>query len=205
MPSAFGDRGYTQSPVSYNGNQALPAMRNDSMRSDHIRNDSMRSMTSDPHGRAAPRAEVGARSYTPGGAPSMGRQTPFAEMGTGGRSSPAPSLGRQTPFAEMGTGGRSSPAPGGYQPYNPQGSAQPPQQYRNMTEPGLLRGPQGGDGYSGGGIPLPSPMRSATGGFAVSGRGTPEGISRLASPAPYNTNANGRGSPMGPPNPQYRR
>jgi hypothetical protein len=225
MPSAMGDRGYTESPVSYASPQGPPHLRSDSM-------------SSDAYGRPVPRvAELSGRANTPMGpgyAPSVGRRTPFGEMGAGGRSSPAPGSdygrnspspyqgangnspapyqganGRNSPAPYQGANGRNSPAPSQFQAYNPSQRAAsnaspapyqngPPQQYRNMTDPGQQRGPEY---YGNGEVPMPSPMRSFTG---VSGRGTPQGdIARLASPAPYVNNANGR-SPMGSPL-NYRR
>jgi hypothetical protein len=196
MPSAMGDRGYTQSPVSYSENQRSPPV--------------------DSYGRPMPRAigELGGRSNTPAGpAPSMGRRTPF----DAGRSSPAPGpgsdYGRNSPAPGRGPSSPMAPPNGGYQSYNPnQRSAStapypnsgPPPQQRNMTDPG--RAPPSGD-YFGNGPPLPSPQRAATGltggftpssqraGSGGSGYSGIQGPARLASPAPYVNNANGRGSP----------
>ena len=165
MPSAMGDRGYTQSPVSYDGQ-------------------SPRSAT-DAYGRPIPRAVGELRSNTPMGAPSMGRRTPFDQNYPGGRQSPAPGLGSEY--------GRNSPAPsnrgpispiGGYQPYTPQGGPSslrsastaptsnpgPGPQYRNVTDPGPRGPPAGGDYFAG--APMPMPQRPGT---AQSGRGTPNG------------------------------
>jgi hypothetical protein len=188
MQSAMGDRGYTQSPISYSDNQRPPpALRNDSV---------------DQYGRPNPRDF---RSNTPSGPPpSMGRRTPYEQSD---RPSPAPSSDY----------GRSSPAPpqaGGYQPYNPNtsqrsASAAPypnpnvsPPQHPIITDP---------NDYFG--APLPSPQRAATGmsgsytpngragsgglGYTGSeqGQGQRQGPARLASPAPYVNNMNGRGSP----------
>lgn len=213
MPSAFGDRGYTESPVSYN-NQGPPNMRNDSMRNDPMRNDSMRndSMRSNYVDPRMADFAGGPRSNTPlghGSAPSLGRRTPFVEMGAGGRQSPAPF---QAPY-QGSENGRSSPAPSlrsqapsAYQSYNPSQQrapsnpmpapyTSPPQQQRNMTDPGGL------NYFNGGGGPMPAPARSATGMTAR----IPD-MARLASPAPYNNNSNGVASPMGPPmNGGYRR
>ncbi|KAH8590558.1 hypothetical protein B0O99DRAFT_301330 [Bisporella sp. PMI_857] len=183
MPTAMGDRGYTQSPVSYDSGSP----------STHIRDGS-----TDSYGRPMPRAIGELRSNTPSGpAPSMGRRTPapYNEY-PNGRSSPAPSsnYGATSPTSNAGgpsirSASNASPAP----------FQQP--QYRNMTDPGM-RPAQGGDYFGGG------PARPGT---AMNGRGTPNGepsgISRLASPAPYINNMNGRGSPAFTPAPPggYRR
>lgn len=199
MLSAMGDRGYTQSPVSYTDNQQSPsAMRTDSV---------------DSYGRPMPRAigDLGGRSNTPSGPPpSMGRRTPYDQY-SNGRSSPAPGseYGRNSPAPNRGPISPSAPSNGEYQAYNPaqrSASAAPypysgPPPQRNMTDPGII--PPSGDYFSNG-PPLPSPQRSATG---MTGRYTPNaragsggsgysaGPPRLASPAPYMNNANGRGSP----------
>jgi hypothetical protein len=204
MPSAMGDRGYTQSPVSYTDSQRSP------------------SSATDPYGRPIPRAVGDLRSNTPQGPPpSMGRRTPFD---AGGRASPAPSsdYGRSSPAPQRGPPseyGRSSPAPQQlpsptnsnrpYVPYNPnqnqrsasaaQGASYSPgpgQQFRNMTDPGM-RPPQSSQSDY---VPMPSPQRSMTGMNNPpmnNGRGTPTGPQRLASPAPYVNHVNGRGSPQG--------
>ena len=189
MPSAMGDRGYSQSPVSYD-NQSPSA---------HMRDGS-----SDSYGRPFPRAVGDLRSNTPAGpAPSMGRRTPGApyDAYSNGRSSPAPSsaYGEGPPggFAAYNPGQRSasnaSPAP--YQ----QG---PAQSYRSITDPSP-RPVQGGD-YFGGSTAPQLPLAAG-----MNGRGSPTdgGIARLASPAPYVNNANGRGTPgFGPlPPGGYRR
>jgi len=180
MPSAMGDRGYTQSPVSYNQDNRSPsAMRNDSMDS--------------TYNRPMPRAigDLSGRSNTPvGPPPSMDRRTPFDNNG---RSSPAPGseYGRNSPTPPA----RGPNSPINYQAYNPSqlsassaapapypSSNQPP--YRNMTDPGRA-GPPRDDYFN---QPMPSPQRSATGGPG-------QGLQRLASPAPYVNNANGRSSP----------
>ena len=196
MPSAMGDRGYTESPVSYT--------------------DSPSSAT-DPFGRPMPRAVGDLRSNTPMGAPSIGRRTPFDPNYLGGRQSPAPGppsdYGRNSP-APSNRGPASPISNGGYQPYNPSNNPSnlrsasnaspvpsnpgPGNQYRNMTDPGP-RGPPNGDYFSD--APIPMPQRPGT---ANSGRGTPngsrvgsgEGPARLASPAPYQNGVSGRGSPM---------
>lgn len=200
MPSAMGDRGYTQSPVSYT-DRSPSAMRNDSI---------------DSYGRPMPRQDFGGRN-TPTGPPGPPRRF---DQYSQGRSSPAPGseFGRNSPAPMTPTNG------GGYQPYNtnqrsastapyPNNSQPMPQQQRNMTDPGFA--PPSSDYFSN--QPLPSPQRSATG---MTGRYTPngrngsggsgfsEGPARLASPAPYVNNANGRGSPAfgpGPPQGGYRR
>lgn len=188
------DRGYTQSPAPYS--------------TDHIRNGS-----ADSYDSPTARAIADMRSNTPAGpAPSLGRRTPF-EQYPHGRSSPAPD-------SEYG---RASPAPGsngGYQAYNPNANPNPaqrsattapyqgqgpPQQYRSVTDPGRPV-PQGD--YFSNGPPLPSPQRTATGfsPYYPNGRqGTGDlassggGPARLASPALYLGNANGRSpSAFGP-------
>ncbi|KAG9233306.1 hypothetical protein BJ875DRAFT_50802 [Amylocarpus encephaloides] len=116
MPSAFGDRAFTESPVSYTDSRSnTPGAP--------IRQESV-----DSYGRPVPRAINDLRSNTP-----MGRRTPYDPMT--GRSSPAPPMN-----------GRNSPAPGGYEPFNPNirsASAAPPSNMiggpgpqKNMTEPG---------------------------------------------------------------------
>ena len=205
MPSAMGDRGYTQSPISYTDNQSSP------------------SSATDPYGRPMPRAVGDLRSNTPMGAPSMGRRTPFDPY-PNGRQSPAPGsssdYGRNSP-ALSNRGPASPTSNGGYQAYNPQGAPSnlrsastaptsnpgPGPQYRNMTDPGSRGPPQGGDYFAN--APMPMPQRPGT---AQSGRGTPngsrvgsgEGPARLASPAPYQNGVSGRGSPMlGPGSPAF--
>jgi len=253
MPSAMGDRGYTQSPVSYTdiGSQRSPS----AIRQDPI----------DPYNRPMP----GGNPSIPGVA-SMGRRTPFDPYSPDGRSSPAPGPGVEY--------GRSSPAPGlsgppapqfpsngnsnyvaygpeqrsiSAAPYNPNqrstsaspynmdqrsASAAPynsnqrstpaavpsyasgqGQQFRNMTDPSFRALPSASNG---------PPLNPQMGAMGMSsspvngGRGTPngsrerEGPARLASPAPYVNNLNGRGSPqeygpsqgglMGAPRAPYR-
>ena len=212
MPSAGGDRGYTQSPVSYTDSRS-PQSPPTPM---------------DSYGRPMPRAIGDLRSNTPlGPSPSMGSRTPFDPYSPGARSSPAPSI----PSADYG---RSSPAPGlsatrsppptnnpsGYTAYNPSqrptpsstpsNASGPGQQFRSMTDPAGRPPPT--DYFSSG-----PPQRSATG-FSESGMNGPRpspNIARLASPAPYVNNFNGRGSPQGynnggsnspsPPRDPYRR
>jgi hypothetical protein len=201
MPSAMGDRGYTESPVSYadGGNPRGPPMPMDS------------------YGGPGPRAIGDLRSNTPGGpAPSIDPRSQFDGYSTGSRSSPAPSgpgssYGRSSPPASLLPGLSRSPPPTngsstGYVAYNPnQRSASaatpsyppgPGQQSRSMTDP-AARGPPS-DYFSSG------PQRSATdlGDGAMDGaRRNPnitrvrDGPARLASPAPYVNNVNGRGSP----------
>lgn len=196
IPSAFSDREYTQSPVSYDSQS-------------QGRFDNMSNPGSGYGRPPLPRAVGDLRSNTPSGPPpSMGRRTPASPYDYPGNPSPAPS----------GPYSRSPPSSGGYQAYNPPqrsatNVAPPPsqqgasQQYRNMTDPGA-RPPSAEDYFSA--VPMPAPARSAT---AMSGsnnglgpgRATPisDRIARLASPAPYNNNMNGRGSPAftpGPPN-----
>lgn len=201
MPSAMGDRGYTQSPVSYSENN-LPPLRSD---------------TADPYAR---RPVGDYRSNTPlGPAPSMGRRTPF-DQNQQGRSSPAlaSDYGRASPAPSQ------APSNGGYQAYNPNttsnlnpnpaqrsASTAPAQyqgqqqQYRNMTDPGGYSANNGdyfSNGPSGG---IPSPRRAATGmgprygsDEGMGGGAGGGGPARLASPAPYVNQANGRspGSPQ---------
>jgi len=200
MPTAIGDRGYTQSPASFEGRSTPQLQRQDTM---------------DQYGRPMPRAigELQGRSNTPAGpAPSMGRRTPF-DPAMNGRSSPAPA-------SEYGNG-RNSPAPsnGGYQAYQPytqnqnqnqqrsasaaptsQPQAQSQQvfemsstpspssvsqfgQFRNLTDPGMRPPPTRGataDFYgarnNGMGNELPSPVRSATAGPMMGRPGTPQGM-----------------------------
>lgn len=186
MPSAMGDRGYTASPVSYDNGSP------------------MNSSPMDQYGRPLPRAVGELRSNTPAGpAPSMGRRTPF-DQGHGSN----PSQGSLDNF------GRNSPAPtsAGYQPYNPSVRSASPgpgtpsfpnnaPQYRNMTDPGQ-RGPPQADYFNG--VPqIPRPgTAQQVGPHGVAGSvGPSNGISRLASPAPYNQSP----SFMGPGAPSYRR
>ena len=204
MPTAMADRGYTQSPVSYNDNR------------------SPRSQPSmDNFGRPMPRAVDDLRSNSMS---SQGRRTPF-EQPYGGRSSPAPGsdYGRSSPAPSQNQSrGPTSPTntTGGYQPYNshPPRSASssspnnpnfPPRQpqYRNMTDPGP-RGPPEGDYFGNANAP-PMP-RPGTGQSNRSGAGSGSGpsIARLASPAPYNgggTQSPGFGGPGGMGSPMYRR
>lgn len=201
MPSAMGDRGYTESPVSYTDNNQSPQS------------------ATDPYGRPMPRAVGDLRSNTPMGAPSMGRRTPFDPNYPNGRQSPAPGpnsdYGRNSPAPS--NRGPASPTAGGYQPYNPQGAPSnlrsastaptsnpgPGPQYRNMTDPGPRGPPAGGDYFAN--APMPMPQRPGT---AQSGRGTPNGSRvgsgdgpvRLASPAPYQ---NGGSPAFGPGSPAF--
>jgi hypothetical protein len=229
MPSVMGDRGYTQSPVSYSdvtGSQRGPS--------------TMRQDTIDSYGNPLQRAagDFNPRSNTPQGPPpSMGRRTPFDPNYPGARSSPAPvsEYGRNSPAPSN----RGPPGPtNGYQPYKPNPpanlsnlrttssaspapsassvySAQLPIQHRNLTDPGS-RGPSAGGDYfsqSGPSIPVPQiPGTPASGrgaqngqrlGSGGSGYGQSEGPPRLASPAPYINNGNGMASPAG--GPSYRR
>ena len=212
MPSAMGDRGYTQSPVSYS-DRSPSAMGNNNS-------------PPDQYGRPFPRQVA---ELSTGGRSSPAPPRPFNQHVNG--SSPAPSdyLPPARPFNQNPNGrfspapsdyGRNSPAPmnGGYQSFNPtqrSASAAPyppnnnqfPPQQRNMTAP--VVGPSGD--YFSQAPSLPEPQRSASGG--MTGRYTPngrsgsggsgysEGPTRLASPAPYVNNANGRGSPAFTPNP----
>lgn len=178
MPSAIGDRGYTQSPVSYTDGRGTP----------------MSQSSVDTFGRPVPRAVNDLRSNTPmGPAPSMGRRTPF-DPNTG-RSSPAPSE-----YA------RGSPAPGPngtYQSFNHNmnpnmrsASAAPtsnpgygPGPQRNMTAPVDYFGNAG-------------PQRPGTSNSQMNA--VPQ-INRLASPAPYNNGGSPGFGPMGANSPGYRR
>ncbi len=168
MPSAMGDRGYTQSPVSYTDDSQSP------------------SSATDPHGRTIPRAGGEFGSNTFNGAPSTGRRTPFDPNYHAGPPSPAPGTasdyGRNSPG--LSSRGAHSPTAGGvYQPYNSRNAPSNVRsastapfpnpafvpQYRNMTDPGS-RGPHpGGDYFTGG--PTPMPQRPGT---AQSGRITPK-------------------------------
>jgi len=186
MPSAMGDRGYTQSPVSYN-------------------EQSPQSST-DPYGRAVPRAVEDLRSNTPIGAPSMGRRTPFDQNLLNGRQSPAPGpgseYGRNSPA--LSYRGPTPPADP-YQPFFPQGApssrsastAPTPNQnrgpqYRNMTDPGPRGSHPSNDYFAN--APRPMPQVPGT---AQSGRGTPNGER-----APAQNGVFGRGGPaFGPGNP----
>jgi hypothetical protein len=187
MPSGLSDRGYTQSPSSYTdgGSQRSPAPIS-------------------PYGRPPFRGIGDPRSNTPNGpAPSMGPRTPFEAYSPGGRSSPAPG----GPGSNYGRTSPPSPTNSGtsYTAYNPsQRSAStapstnfagPGQQFRNMTDP-VMRAPSTQQ--------PPGPQRSATGMTPMNGgRGTPNGYgradgpARLASPAPYVNNMNGRVTPQG--------
>lgn len=204
MPSAMGDRGYTQSPVSYNDPPSPQS-------------------AIDPYSRPKPRAVGGLRSNTPMAAPSTDRRTPFEPNYPGGWQSPAldPSsdYGRNSP-APSNRGITSPTSNGGYRAFNPQGppsnlrriSNAPPSnpatggpQYRNVTDPGLRGPPPGGDYFANSPM-LPRPGTAQSG----SGRGTPSGgprigngevPARLASPAPYQNGLSGRGSPMFGPGP----
>ena len=179
MPSAMGDRGYTQSPVSYTENQSPQS-------------------ATDPN-RPNPRPAGDFRSNTPMGAPSMGRRTPFDQGYPNGRQSPAPGLGsnygRNSPAPS--NRGPASPTAGGYQTQNPRGAPSglrsastaptmnqgPGPQYRNVTDPGPRGAPAGGNYFSN--APTPTPQRPS------------EGPVRLASPAPYQNDISGRGNPYG--------
>jgi len=194
MPSAMGDRGYTQSPVQYDSQTSFdnrgPAAP-------------IRDASIDSYGRPLPRAVGDLRSINPSGpAPSQGQRTPGAPYDNYGRSSPAPGRNYNP--------GPASPTNGGFQNNGPRSVSNaspapyhqgpPQQQYRNMTDPGVRPAPAG-DYFNG--SQMPAPPRSATG---LGGRGTPNSdraaIARLASPAPYMNNMNGRGSPAfypGPP------
>ncbi|RDL36960.1 Uncharacterized protein BP5553_04393 [Venustampulla echinocandica] len=197
MPSAFSDRGYTQSPVSYTEGRNTPAASLSNSQG-----------SVDGYGRPMPRAVGELRSNTPlGPAPSMGRRTPFDPNVAPGRSSPAPgsNYGRNSPAPNRDNIG---PTNGGYQSFNPgMRSAStapasnsmlgpgPPQ--RNATDPSS-RG-HSGDGYYGNS----GPQRPGT---AQSGRGNVGNqIARLASPAPYNNGGSPGPSPMGFNSPGYRR
>lgn len=200
MPSATGDRGYTQSPVSYDNRSPSTAPR------------SQPSM--DSYGRPMPRAIDDLRSNTPtSSAPSI-RRAPFEQNYAGGRSSPAPGsvsdYGRNSPAPSRGP---TSPTSGGYQPYNPNNrsassAASNPNfssnrpQYRNMTDPGPRGPPEGGDYFAG----APSMPRPGTGQSNRSGAGSGSGLSiaRLASPAPYNGGST-QSPAFGPGSPAYRR
>jgi len=205
MPSAMGDRGYTQSPVSYTDNRSPSAPRSQA--------------GMDSYSRPMPRQIDDLRSNTPSGpAPSMGRRTPFDQNYQGGRSSPAPGsdYGRNSPAPSRGP---TSPTNGnGYQPYNPGNRSassaslansnfpnrQP--QYRNMTDPGPRGPPEGGDYFGNANAPpMPRPGTGQSN-RSASGSGSGPSIARLASPAPYNgggTQSPAFGQSMG--SPMYRR
>ena len=189
MPSAMGDRGYTQSPVQYDSHNPY----DNRSPSAHLPDNS-----SDSYGRPLPRAVGDLRSNTPSGpAPSMGRRTPAAPYDNYGRPGPSPNQNFNAGPPNTGfpnTGLRTvSNAP------TISSQQGPPQQYRNMTDPGVRPAPAG-DYFNG--SQMPAPQRSATG---MEGRGTPNSeraaIARLASPAPYMNNMNGRGSPAFQPGP----
>jgi len=185
MASAMGDRGYTESPISFESPQSADSAR--------------------PMPRAVGDLRGDQRSNTPMGNPTMGPR----RMDTYGRPVPANSdYGRQSPApSEFG---RSSPAPrvptsptanGGYQAFNPSHTSNPSNlrsafsaspapsiqlPYRNMTDP--TRGlPPNGDYFA----HAPLPMRPGT---SSSNRGPP-GPGRMASPAPYQGGGRGPGSP----------
>ncbi|KAG9241162.1 hypothetical protein BJ878DRAFT_246179 [Calycina marina] len=185
MPSAIGDRGHTQSPVSYEpaNPYGLPS---------HVRENSV-----DSYGRPIPRAVGDLRSNTPTvPAPSIGRRTP-APYDNHGRSSPAPSQQQSQHNPGLTSLSNSNFSYSNFPRSVSNATAQPyrippqKQQHRNMTDPGMR--PQEGDYFNE--PPMPAPARSATG---STGRGTPSSeraaITRLASPAPYD-NMNGGGSP----------
>ena len=194
LPSAMGEREYTNSPVSYENRNPGSFERTNTM---------------DSYGRPMPRAIDELRYNGPSGTPpSMGRRTPFEQYPTG-RSSPAPgSDGRNSPAPSIRS--PTNPGVGGYQPYNPNmrsaTSASPNfptqnTQYRNMTDPGPRGPPQGGDYFNNAGAPpLPRPG-TANSGRAPNGIGGPPSIVRHASPGfgPMN-GAGGEGA-----NPMYRR
>ena len=195
LPSAMGDRGYTQSPISYTDNQ------------------SPRSAT-DPYGDPEIRAMGDVRANSPMGAPTMGRRTPFEPNYANGRQSPAPgpssNFGHNSP--PPSNRGPTSPVAGSYRTHTLQGphsnlrsastattsDLESGPQYRNMTDPGP-RGPLAG-GFHFNNAPMPIPQRPDT---AQSTRSTPTGSrvgsgeapARLASPAPYQ---NGGKSGFGP-------
>jgi hypothetical protein len=206
MPSAMGDRSYTQSPVSYTDNR------------------SPRSQPSmDNFGRPMPRQVEDLRSNGfsnqgppgPPGPPS--RRPTFDQNYPGGRSSPAPGsdYGRNSPAPSQSRGPTSpTNSNGGYQPYNPgnrsassASTANPnfPQrqpQYRNMTDPGPRGQPEGGDYFGNANAPpMPRPGTGQSN-RSAGGSGSGPSIARLASPAPYN--GGGTQSP-GFPSPMYRR
>jgi hypothetical protein len=241
MPPPFGDRGYTQSPVSYADSRS-PQSPPTPM---------------DSYGKPMPRAVGDLRSNTPLGPPSsMGARTPFDPYSPNARSSPTPSappsrmgartpldpyspnarsspapsappsrMGARTPLDPYSSNARSSPAPSGptsdygraspasglsvtrsppptnntsYVAYNPtqrptpstpSNAPGPGQQSRSMTDP--VERPPPSDYFSSG------PQRSATGLSDGTMNGPRAGPARLASPAPYVNNFNGRGSPQG--------
>ncbi|KAE9380974.1 hypothetical protein N431DRAFT_137173 [Stipitochalara longipes BDJ] len=204
MPSAMGDRGYTQSPVSYTDNR------------------SPRSQPSvDNFGRPIPRQVDDLRSNSLSSQGPPGRFNQFDQNYAGGRSSPGPGseYGRNSPAPSQNRG-PTSPANtnGGYQPYNPgnrsASSASPAnpnfpqrqQQYRNMTDPGQRGPPEGGDYFGNANAPpMPRPGTSQSN-RSGAGSGSGPSIARLASPAPYNgggTQSPAFGANMG--SPMYRR
>jgi hypothetical protein len=144
MPSAMGDRGYTQSPVSYGESprsQAQPSMDNFGRPMpravDELRSNSLSSQQGPP-GRRNPYDQnyPGGRS-SPASGSEFGRNSPAPYQARGpapagseyGRNSPAPiqtrgpgsEYGRNSPAPSQGGRGPTSPTSsnGGYQPYNP--------------------------------------------------------------------------------------
>jgi hypothetical protein len=224
VPSAMGDRGYTQSPAPYpDGGNRVPSAMGDrgytQSPASYINGANPRStpMPMDAYGRPIPRAVGDLRSNTPGWpAPSMGLRTPSEPFSPAVRSSPAPSEPTSEysrASAVSGPPAARSPPPttgnnGGYVAYNPDQQSAPAttpsypsgpgQQSRSMTDP-VARAPPS-DYFSN------PPQRSATAvdDSSMNGpRGSPNGArtrdgpARLASPAPYVNNFNGRGTPQG--------
>jgi hypothetical protein len=202
MPTAMGDRGYTQSPVSYTDGRGTPSSES----------------SAHTFGHPIPRAVGDLRSNTPSGpAPSMGRRTPFDPY-AGGRSSPAPGSeygrnspapGRPTPPSNYGRNspapGRNSPAPstltGGYQAYNPNMRSASAAPTSNPSNQQNYRNmtDPGSRGPPQGGDYFNSPLPQRPG--TSQNRQVP---ARLASPAPYN-NGGSPGFGPGLDSPGYRR
>lgn len=223
MPSAMGDRGYTQSPVSYaDGPAALGRNASGTVgssgpqRSPQYRQDSV-----DSFSRPLPRAagDFDGRSMTPGGAPRGSRQTSMdGNFPNIGPSPPSAEFLRSPPPASpLGRGNNPNGAHGAYipnlrstssafpAPTSYQNAApQPARPYRNMTDP--VRGPPQGDYFANNQGQIMPPQRTATAQNQRLGPGGPKNgggwdgepqppPQRFASPASFN----GRGTPgMGP-------
>jgi hypothetical protein len=224
-----GDRGYTQSPVSYTDGRSpqngrgpfdpySPAARSSpaptvpslAQTSTGARtpfdpySSAARSSPAPSHGLSGMGERPAYQAYS--AEPTVPSFRPSVASSDYSRSSPAPSLSRSPPptnnttyTAYNATSQRPTPSS---TPSNSTGFAQP---NRSMTDPASR--PPPADYFS-----SQPPQRSATG-FSDAGMNTPgprpspamarmrEGPPRLASPAPYVNNVNGRGSPQGGYNP----
>lgn len=180
MPSAIADRGYTASPVSYDGPGPGPA-----------------------HARPLPRAVGELRSQTPlGSGPGMGRRMPSdqASLPHGPQVSPMSGSEHSAPYApyqaynpavRSASAGPGAPSfPNGQQPMHHMMNPGPrPPHMDRFNSPPLTR-------------PNTAPSSQVGGPRGVGGSvGPSNGISRIMSPAPYPQGPN----PYGPGGQPYRR